>query len=164
MSARHRRRSPEAQLQRAVLDHLHWRGVQNLFVFHYPAGGWRSPIEAAILKALGTVAGVPDLLIVHRGQLYGLELKSESGRLTDTQSSTHADMRRAGALVATAYDIDAALAQLKQWQLLRPDVSNQIANAFTELRHDVARARGAHLRRTSLKDVNLRNGKRRMVP
>ena len=90
------------------------------------------------MRSLGVVAGVPDPLIVHRGQFYGLELKSESGRLTDTQSSTHKDMKRAGALVATAYDIDTALAQLKQWQLLRPDVSKQIANAFTELRRDVA--------------------------
>jgi len=151
VSARHRRRSPEAQLQRAVLDHLRWRGVQNLFVCHYPAGGWRSPIGAAILRSLGTVAGVPDLLIVHRGQLYGLELKSESGRLTDTQSSTHEDMKRAGALVATAYNVNAALAQLEQWRLLRPDVSNQIANSFTELRRDVAARRGDRLRRQNMR-------------
>jgi hemin uptake protein HemP len=101
---------------------------------HYPAGGWRSPIEAAILKSLGTVAGVPDLLIVHRGQLYALELKTKYGRLTQTQIDTQARLRAAGAMVATAVEIDAALAQLEQWQLLRPNISNQIGRAFEELR------------------------------
>jgi hypothetical protein len=129
-----RRRQPEAQLQRAVLDHLAWRAVPGAWWCHYPAGGWRSPIEAAILKSLGTIAGVPDLLIVHRGQLYALELKIEHGRLTQTQIDTQARMRAAGATVATAVEIDAALAQLEQWQLLRPNISNQIGRAFEELR------------------------------
>jgi hypothetical protein len=128
----------EQQIQRAVVDHLRWRGVPNLFVFHYPAGGWRSAIEAAILKSLGTVAGVPDLLIVHYGQLYALELKTEYGRLTQTQIDTQARMRAAGATVATAVEIDAALKQLTTWGLLRPDVSNQTAEAFQQLRRDVA--------------------------
>jgi hypothetical protein len=112
------RRQPEAELQRAVLDHLRWRGVPNLFVCHYPAGGWRSRVEAAILKSIGTRAGVPDLLIVHRGQLYALELKAAS-RLTDTQSATHEELKRAGAEVAVAYSLDGALAQLECWELLR---------------------------------------------
>jgi hypothetical protein len=133
-----RRRQPEAQLQRAVLDHLAWRAVPGAWWCHYPAGGWRSPIEAAILKSLGTIAGVPDLLIVHRGQLYALELKTEYGGLTQTQIDTQARMRAAGATVATAVEIDAALAQLEQWQLLRPNISNQIGRAFEELRRSVA--------------------------
>jgi hypothetical protein len=47
-------------------------------------------------------------------------------------------MRAAGATVATAVEIDAALAQLEQWQLLRPNISNQIGRAFEELRRSVA--------------------------
>jgi hypothetical protein len=121
-----------------VLDHLAWRAVPGAWWCHYPAGGWRSPIEAAILKSLGTIAGVPDLLIVHRGQLYALELKTEYGGLTQTQIDTQARMRAAGATVATAVEIDAALAQLEQWQLLRPNISNQIGRAFEELRRSVA--------------------------
>jgi hypothetical protein len=132
-------RRPEQQIQKAVVSHLAWRGVSNLFVCHYPAGGYRTRAEGAILRSLGTRAGIPDLLIVYRGQLYALELKTESGRLTDTQSATHEEMKRAGVIVATAYGIDAALEQLCVWGLLRPDVSNQTANAFNRLRHDVAR-------------------------
>ena len=133
-----RRRQPEVQLQRVVLEHLRWRGVSRLFVFHYPAGGWRSPIEAAIFKSLGVVAGVPDLLLVYQGQLYGLELKTAHGRLTPTQIDTQQRMRNAGAIIATAVEIDAALDILEGWGLLRPNVANQYASAFRGLRHDVA--------------------------
>jgi hypothetical protein len=111
-----------------VLSHLAWRGVADLFVAHYPAGGWRSPTEAAIFRGLGTVPGVPDLLIVHAGHLYCLELKAAGGRLTDIQLATQARLRAAGATVATAVELDAALAQLEQWKLLRPDVSARRAS------------------------------------
>src|SRR5215831_15408002 len=115
-----RRRQPEAQLQRSVLEHLRWRGVSGLFVFHYPAGGWRSLIEAAIFKSLGVVAGVPDLLLVYQGQLYGLELKTAYGRLTPTQIDTQQRMRGAGAIIATAVEIDAALERLEGWDCCAP--------------------------------------------
>jgi hypothetical protein len=131
-------RRPEQQIQKSVLSHLAWRAVPGVWWCHYPAGGWRSPIEAAIFKSLGVVAGVPDILIVHCGQLYALELKAAGGRLTDIQSDTHAAMTQAGAIVATAHGVDAALAQLVAWGLLRPDASTQVERAFAGLRHDVA--------------------------
>jgi hypothetical protein len=138
-----RRVRPEQQIQRAVLEHLAWRAMPGVWWCHYPAGGWRSPIEAAIFKSLGVIAGVPDILIVHYGQLYALELKAQGGRLTDVQSDIQAAMRRAGAIVATARGLDDALGQLVLWGLIRPEASTQAANAFAGLRRDVAeRARG----------------------
>jgi hypothetical protein len=109
----------EQQLQRAVIDHLRWRAVPQLFWMHYPAGGFRLPLEAKILRGLGTVAGVPDILAVHRGQLFALELKTKHGRLSPTQVAVHGALRDAGAQVATAHGIDEAVAQLSQWGLLR---------------------------------------------
>src|SRR5882757_7107326 len=103
------RRRPEQQLQKAVLEHLAWRGVRNLFVCHYSAGGWRSPIEAAIFKSLGVVAGIPDIIIIHDGHCFALELKTAHGHLTPIQTETQQRMRAAGATVATAVEIDAAL-------------------------------------------------------
>jgi hypothetical protein len=128
----------EQALQRAVLDHLRWRGVPGLFVFHYPAGGWRTPTEAAILKGLGVTSGVPDLLILHQGKLHALELKSARGRLTTVQAETQHRMRVAGALAATAIGIDEALERLEAWDLLRPNVANHLAKALSEPRHDMA--------------------------
>jgi hypothetical protein len=120
-----RRRRPEQQLQKAVLEHLAWRGMPGLFVFHYPAGGWRSPVEAAIFKSLGVVAGIPDILIIHCDHIFALELKTTHGRLTQTQIEAQTRMRAAGATVGTAIEIDAALELLEQWGLLRPDVSRR---------------------------------------
>jgi hypothetical protein len=143
-----RRARPEQQIQRAVIQHLGWRARLGVFAFHVPNGGWRSRVEGAILKAIGTTAGIPDIICIFEGRVYALELKSADGRVTGLQRVVHGRLRAAGAVVAVAYGIDQALAQLEQWRLLRPDVSNQIASAFTELRHDVAR-RAARIRRTA---------------
>jgi hypothetical protein len=95
-------RRPEEQLQRAVIGHLVWRARPGVFAFHVPNGGWRSRTEAAILKSIGTVAGVPDVLCIFEGRTYALELKAKGGRVTDVQRVTHDRMRAAGAEVATA--------------------------------------------------------------
>lgn len=110
---------PEAQIQRAVIEHLRWRGVPNSFAFHPANGGWRTAVEGAILKGMGVVAGVPDIIIIHAGKVFGLELKTDAGRLTDIQRETIEIMRRAGAIVSVAHGLDEAIAQLEQWQLLR---------------------------------------------
>jgi hypothetical protein len=114
-------RSPTARRQpeRVVVEHLRLRAPSGVFWMHYPAGGRRHPTEAAILKEMGTRAGVPDLLFVIDGRLYGLELKADyHGRLSPEQIATHEAMRRAGAVVGTAAGIDQALAILGEWGII----------------------------------------------
>lgn len=112
-------RRTEQQLHRSVLDHLKWCGTPNIFAFHCPNGGARTAIEGAIFKSLGVVAGVPDIIIVHGGRCFALELKSESGRIAPSQIETHERMRAAGAVIGVARGIDEALAWLAQHGLLR---------------------------------------------
>ena len=114
-----RRRPTEVQIQRAVIEHLLLRGHPDAFAFHCPNGGYRRPIEAAILKEIGTVAGVPDLFVVHGGRVFALELKAPGGRVSDVQHAVHERLRRAGAEVAVAWGLDQALKQLSSWNLLR---------------------------------------------
>jgi hypothetical protein len=114
-----RRARPEDQIQKAVLAHLSLRGAPTAYWFHVANGGFRSPIEAAILKSLGVRAGVPDLIIIHDGKTYGLELKADGNKPTKLQIEAQDAMRAAGAEVAIAIGLDAALQQLEQWQLLR---------------------------------------------
>jgi hypothetical protein len=116
--SRRRQQRPEQQLQRALVEHLRWRAPRDTWWCHYPAGGRRNAVEAAILKGMGTRAGVPDLLLVKSGRLYCLELKSNRGRLSAEQKATHEALRRAGAVVDTAYDIDAAIGLLRAWKIL----------------------------------------------
>ena len=108
---------PEQAIQRAVFEHLRWRGAPNIFAFHSPNEGWRSPIEAAIFKSIGTRAGVPDVVVIKDGHTYALELKADAGRLTEIQRDTIEAMQAAGATCAVAHGIDEALAQLTEWGL-----------------------------------------------
>jgi hypothetical protein len=98
--------------------------MPGLWWCHVPNGGYRGAIEAAIFKSLGVIAGVPDLLLIFSGQTYGLELKAaKGGRLSPAQIRTQAQMRQAGAVVATVTGIDEALQQLESWGLLKRNLS-----------------------------------------
>lgn len=112
-------RRPEEQIQRAVVQHLHARGVPGLVFFHVPNGGKRRPIEAAIFKSMGVRAGVADLILVHRGKIYALELKAPGGRATEAQMKFLSEIDAAGAYTAMPASLDAALATLETWGLLR---------------------------------------------
>lgn len=114
-----RRKNPEAQIQRAVVQHLHARGMPGLVFFHVPNGGRRSPIEASIFKGMGVRAGVSDLIMVHAGKIFALELKAPGGRATEAQMAFQSDIDRAGAFTAMPEGLDAALATLEAWGLLR---------------------------------------------
>jgi hypothetical protein len=116
------RRRPEEAIQRGVLQHLQVRAAPDVFWFHPANGGYRTSIEARVLKSLGVKAGVPDLIFIRDGKTYGLELKADGGRLTPVQRMAHVLMRAAGAEVAVAVGLDAALRQLESWGLLRGSV------------------------------------------
>jgi hypothetical protein len=111
------RARPEQTIQRALLGHIAVRAVDHLYAFAVEGGGYRRKAEAAILKGLGIVAGIPDLIIIHEGN--ALELKSDGGRLSEVQKAAHAGLREAGATVAVAYGLDAAIKQLENWKLLK---------------------------------------------
>ena len=113
------RRRVEDEIQRAVVQHLWARGAYGIVFWHHPAGGYRRPVEAAILKGLGARSGFPDLFILYRARLFGLELKSGKGRLSPAQAATHVELTNAGAIVGVAYGLDEALAWLEAHELLR---------------------------------------------
>jgi hypothetical protein len=116
---RPRAAQPEQQIQRAVFEHLAIRAASTVFAFHPANSGWRSPVEAAILKGMGVRAGVPDIIAIKGGRCYALELKVPDGRLTPVQRDAHAALAAAGATVEVAYGLDDALARLEAWGLLR---------------------------------------------
>jgi hypothetical protein len=117
--ARHRRARPEDAIQRAVTQHYRQRAAAGVFMFAVPNGGYRRPIEAAIMKATGTVAGVPDTIWIKDGQAYALELKAEGGKPTPKQVETIAAMQMAGAIAAVAVGLNEALRWLEERGLLR---------------------------------------------
>lgn len=55
-------------------------------IFSIPNGGSRNIIEAKTLKLTGVLPGVSDLIIIKpNGQLIFIELKTETGRQSDSQ-------------------------------------------------------------------------------
>jgi hypothetical protein len=113
-----RRQRPEAAIQRAVFQHLRTRGAPRLFAFHPANGGWRSPIEGAIFRGLGVVPGTPDVIVIHEGRCYALELKAQGGRATPKQLEAIAAMKAAGAITRIAEGLDQALLWLESEGLL----------------------------------------------
>jgi hypothetical protein len=116
---RHRRRQPEAQLQRALVEYLRWCTRGDVWFTHLANGGARTAIEGAIFKSLGVRAGAPDLLIIRAGQPIFVECKAPGRKPTLTQLECHDALLRAGATVETFDDVDAALAFLRRLGVLR---------------------------------------------
>ncbi len=114
----------EEQIHRAVISHLALRAMPGAFYFHPANGGWRSKAEGGILKALGVRAGLPDLIIFYRAQIFGLELKASYGRLSPAQRQTLNDMEVAGARTHIAHSLDEALVTLECWGVMRREANS----------------------------------------
>ncbi len=120
-------RRPEQEIHKAVVTHLNARAFSDVFFFHPANGGKRTIFEARLFKALGVIAGVPDLIFLKRGRMYALELKATKGRLTQSQDEAIGAMRRCGADVAVVHSLDEALVTLEVWGILRRDAGKQVA-------------------------------------
>lgn len=55
---------PEEKLHRACVAYLRAALPKRWIVFHVPNGGGRSKAEAGIFKAMGVLAGMPDLFVM----------------------------------------------------------------------------------------------------
>jgi VRR-NUC domain-containing protein len=114
-----RRAQPEAQIQRALVEHLRLRAKPDVLWLHVPNGEKRDKITGARLKGLGVIPGAADLLLWHEGNSFALELKSPGRRPTEAQLEFMARFNEAGGHTAVAEGIDRALACLDAWGLLR---------------------------------------------
>lgn len=109
----------EAEIHKAVVQNLVQRCTRGVFWFHPANGGRRSISEAKSFKAMGVVAGVPDLVLIKGGEVFGLELKTLKGQTRPSQRMAHAAMQEAGAKTAIAKGLDEALVTLECWGILR---------------------------------------------
>ena len=92
---------------------LHIQVANYLRVALLPPTFWTSiehaarlgPVAAAMRKARGVKAGLPDILILHAGKLYGLELKSTKGRASPAQNVMRELFNAAGAHYEICYSL-----------------------------------------------------------
>jgi hypothetical protein len=95
----------EADVQRAVCQHLATRPAPGLVWLHVPNGGWRHHVEAARFVGLGVKPGVADLILLHSGRFHALELKAHAkSKVSRAQKQFIADVRNAGALKLSTKD------------------------------------------------------------
>jgi hypothetical protein len=59
------------------------------------------------------MAGLPDLIFVHRGKAFGLELETRGRSLSGEQRAAQLALRDAGMRVEVARDLDEALMHLR---------------------------------------------------
>jgi hypothetical protein len=102
-----------------VFQNIRVRGASGVFAFHPRNGSYDQRHLAGINNGLGVVSGVPDVIIVRQGRCYGLELKTETGRLSLEQARVLEEMRACGVDTGVAHGLDDALAWLERRGLLR---------------------------------------------
>jgi VRR-NUC domain len=108
----------EQQLQRRVVKLLNARALDGVLWFAVPNGGIRDGKTASILRLTGVRPGIPDILLLHRGRLHGLELKTARGKISEEQQTMLADMTTAGARVYVAYGYAEVVDILVLWGLI----------------------------------------------
>src|SRR4051812_10255632 len=92
-------RRAEQKIQQDVIKHLQQRAFPGVVYWHTANGaflGGNRARQGGILKSLGVRAGVSDVVALHRGKFFALELKAPKGRPTDSQLEFIADVQAAG--------------------------------------------------------------------
>lgn len=123
--------APEEELHEAVAKALTFLVKPPAMWSTFPAGHVQLPAHAAArLVRCGLKRGWPDIILIHQGRPYGLELKREGGRLSRTyltrvrsgawiervgQADVFPRLEAAGMLIAVCASVDEVLAALRGW-------------------------------------------------
>lgn len=106
----------ETSLHLEVVRFLRVAWPSDLMFWHTPNGGLRNKAEAGKLKAMGVLAGVPDLLFVlPNAQLAGIELKTPGEELTPGQIEFRDRLTALKGGFATCRSVDEVEATLGRW-------------------------------------------------
>ena len=82
---RPRDRNAEARIQAAIVEWIRLV-APGLIAFHVPNGGYRTKTEAARMKWVGVLAGIPDVVVMGLdGRCWLIEVKGPGGTLSADQ-------------------------------------------------------------------------------
>jgi len=115
---------PEAKLHRQITDAMRLEICREGHVS--PQGVCWFSIDMAHFAgvpgtrvARGICAGVPDVVVLHRGGANWIEIKTDAGMLSDDQREVCAALLLSGCRYAVARDADEVLACIDAWQIPR---------------------------------------------
>ncbi len=97
---------PEQELQISIVQWMKRNLPKEVVFFHVPNGGNRSLREGAIFKAMGVVAGVPDLIIAWPGGIAAPELKAGKGSSSEAQKTMQSRLSAIGWHVCEVRSLD----------------------------------------------------------
>ncbi|MBK68001.1 MAG: hypothetical protein CMP22_07730 [Rickettsiales bacterium] len=88
----------ENDIQKAVAYQMDiWERAANSFLWwHTPNGELRHPKVGAELKKMGTKSGIPDIIVLHKGGIIFIELKTSTGRMEPSQEEFKDDVEAMG--------------------------------------------------------------------
>jgi hypothetical protein len=111
-----RRLSPEQSLHRAVAQYLSVALTPESWfsTIGHGGGGY---LRGAILHGCGLKSGVPDILIIHEGCAYFLELKAPKGALSKEQEEEFPRIAAAGARIMLARNLGDVRFALATWNI-----------------------------------------------
>jgi hypothetical protein len=131
-----RRGTPEADLQRALVQALHFALPRSAILHHcaneVTEAGSRGAKRQAILVGMGVHPGFADLVVLCDGRALFLELKSLKGRLSPAQEAFRDAVLAQGFGWALVRSLDDALEALADHgfatRVVQPDTSQRPAN------------------------------------
>jgi hypothetical protein len=111
--------SLEESFQKMVVDGLRTFLPKTWLVCHAANGGYRTPAEAGIMKAMGVVAGFPDLMILGEADwgaaAWFLELKVGDKEPSQVQLDCHINLRDLGFSVEVVRSWPEVLVVARRW-------------------------------------------------
>lgn len=114
---RARRGKPEADIQRVIVQTLRTVLPPDAIVHHSAneiRGGTDAQRAQAINVGMGVHPGFADLLVLSEGRLLFLEVKSKTGRLSETQEAFRDAVQAQGLAWALVRSVDDALGALAE--------------------------------------------------
>ena len=99
----------------AIIHHSPNEGVR---------GGKSGMLDGAKRKAMGQVAGYPDIIVHYRGWTMGFEVKAEGGRMEPSQTAMQAQFSEQGIPYAVVRSIEDVREALADWQVPNTERDN----------------------------------------
>ena len=111
------RATPKRDRQVTVLAYLAQSLPSDAVVWATPNGQKRSRYERTEFKALGGVAGAPDLFIALSGNVYGIELKAPKKKPSLAQLTLFVRLGIAGIPVGICHSVEDVEKYLCRWEV-----------------------------------------------
>jgi hypothetical protein len=131
----------ESREQIALFQWIRLHPKLKHIAYHVPNERKTSKISGFILKQLGVLSGVSDVVIpVARGGFHGMyiEMKSTKGRLSENQKSFLDNMAKEGYMAVCAHGFDSAK-QFIEGYLKLPDSVKEHEKQIADLKYEMSR-------------------------